>query len=117
MPIPQSQLETWSNIGSIGVSTKAYNSIRTALFKAGSPILVPDEDVFLQGSYANSTNIYEDSDIDVVVLHKKSFHKDMSSLNTVDQAKHASEFDRATLKLSFHLVTLWRPSLPGFDRR
>jgi len=29
-----------------------------------------DDETFLQGSYANSTNTYDDSDIDVVVLNE-----------------------------------------------
>lgn len=96
MSIPLSKLETWSNPGATTISSASYNSIRTALFKTGSPVDVPAEDVFLQGSYGNSTNIYGDSDVDVIVLYKKTFHKDMSALSASDQLRHEATFPPAT---------------------
>ncbi len=38
MAIPESQLNTWSHQGAITTSAAAYNSIRTALFAALSPL-------------------------------------------------------------------------------
>jgi tRNA nucleotidyltransferase (CCA-adding enzyme) len=67
MPIPFSRLNTWSNQGATTTSSTAYNSVRTALLKSTSPLANRGVDIFLQGSYANATNIYGDSDIDVVV--------------------------------------------------
>jgi hypothetical protein len=96
MPIPQSQLNTWSNQGAITTSSLAYNSIRHALLRQSSPLAGRDLEIFLQGSYANSTNIYADSDVDVVVLHGNTFHKDMTALTPSQRQLHEATFPPAT---------------------
>ena len=96
MPIPSGQLNTWANQGAITTSSNAYNSIRTALLKSTSPLANRDVDIFLQGSYGNATNIYGDSDVDVVVLYGDTFGKDMSSLTPTQQQLHESVFPPAT---------------------
>jgi|ERR1035437_324830 hypothetical protein len=60
MSIPQSQLETWSNPGALATSADAYQRVRNVLLAAGSPVANGNADIYLQGSYANSTNIYGD---------------------------------------------------------
>jgi hypothetical protein len=100
MPIPSSQLDTWSHQGGTTDSSAAYASIRTALLKSSSPLANRGIDVFLQGSYANTTNIYGDSDIDVVVLYPNTFHKDMSALTPTQQQLHESIFPLATYQWS-----------------
>jgi hypothetical protein len=92
MAISESQLTTWTNIGATVSSSRAYISIRNALFAPNSPLLRRQLELFLQGSYANSTNIYGDSDVDVVVLHSDSFHYDLSALTPQEQAWHAQYF-------------------------
>ncbi len=87
MPIPLSQLDTWSNLGATAASSTAYKRIRDAIFKDGSPVKVSSEDVFLQGSYTNSTNIYGDSDVDVVILYKPTFYKDITRLSPDEVAR------------------------------
>jgi hypothetical protein len=96
MPIPLSQLDTWANQGGTTASSAAYNSIRTALLKSTSPLLNRGVDIFLQGSYANATNIYGDSDIDVVVLYDKTYYWDASALTLAEQQLHESFFVPAT---------------------
>lgn len=98
MPIPFSQLDTWSHQGAITTSSAAYNSIRHALLKSGSPLSSRGVEVFLQGSYANSTNIYGDSDVDVVVYYENTFFKDMSALTLAQQQLHQSLFPPATYR-------------------
>jgi hypothetical protein len=89
MPIPASQLEIWSHQGAITTSSAAYNSIRAAL----SPLVASrGVEIFLQGSYGNSTNIYGDSDVDVVVLYGNAFHSDTSALTPTQQQLHAAMF-------------------------
>ncbi len=65
MPIPESQLETWSHQGPVTTAKQTHESIRAAL-EAYRPGGVRYE-VYLQGSYRNHTNIRRDSDVDVVV--------------------------------------------------
>lgn len=97
MPIAESQLRTWTNVGATTSSSNAYARIRNALFAPNSPLLSRQPEVFLQGSYANSTNIYGDSDVDVVVLYSGSFHYDLSVLTPQEQALHDQHFpDPAT---------------------
>lgn len=96
MPIPLSQLNTWTNPGALTTSSAAYASIRNALLKQISPMASRGVEIFLQGSYGNSTNIYGDSDIDVVVLYENTFHKDMSRLTPAQQQLHEATFPPAT---------------------
>lgn len=96
MAIPRAQLETWANPGALTTSAAAYASIRNALLKSTSPVANLGLDIYLQGSYANSTNIYGDSDIDVVVLYPSTFYEDISRLTATEQQIHASAFSVAT---------------------
>lgn len=96
MAIPRAQLERWANPGALTTSAAAYASIRNALLKSTSPVANLGLDIFLQGSYANSTNIYGDSDIDVVVLYSTAFYEDISGLTAAEQQIHASAFVTAT---------------------
>ena len=67
MPIPESQLETWSHQGSITQSSNTYNSIKNVLEAGTTPYASKNFKVFLQGSYGNDTNIYAESDVDIVI--------------------------------------------------
>ena len=89
MPIPIAQLNTWANQGGTTVSTAACASIRNALLKSTSPVVGLGLDVYLQGSYPNTTNIHGDSDIDVVVLYPDTFGRDISALTPM-QVFHMS---------------------------
>jgi len=66
MPIPESQLETWSRIGAVTTAKETHESVRNALKAYDWPSDVQYE-VYLQGSYKNDTNIRGDSDVDIVV--------------------------------------------------
>jgi hypothetical protein len=103
MPIPASQLNTWTHIGATISSANAYASIRSALFASNSPLVSRQPEVFLQGSYANSTNIYGDSDVDVVVLYSDSFHYNLSALSPQEQARHSQYFPHEAAYAWHHL--------------
>ncbi|HSY48050.1 MAG TPA: nucleotidyltransferase [Thermoanaerobaculia bacterium] len=96
MSIPLSQLNTWSHQGAIITSSNAYESIERALCAESAAPQVRAADVFLQGSYRNTTNIYGDSDVDVVVLYKTSFHSDKSALTPQAQRLHDATYPDAT---------------------
>jgi hypothetical protein len=72
MPIPESQLETWSHQGAVTTAKKTHESIRAALKAYNWPSGVQYE-VYLQGSYKNDTNIRGDSDVDIVVQLNSTF--------------------------------------------
>lgn len=77
MPIPNSQLDTWSNPGAPEMSRRTYQTIRNALLAYEWPSAM-DWDAYLQGSYANSTNIYGNSDVDVVVETGAIFYSNLN---------------------------------------
>ena len=60
MAIPEAQLVRWSHQGSIQGSSATYAIVKRALE-------APNSEVFLQGSYGNDTNIYAESDVDVII--------------------------------------------------
>jgi len=76
MPIPESQLETWSKPGAAETAEKTHKSIRAALEAYNWPSGVRYE-VYLQGSYRNRTNIRGDSDVDVVVQLNSAFFENL----------------------------------------
>jgi hypothetical protein len=80
MSIPETQLETWCNQGATVTSAAAYTSIKTALADSKSRIRDLNTEIYLQGSYGNSTNIFADSDVDVVVQFNSVYDWDVSAL-------------------------------------
>ena len=63
------------------LSSKTYNLIKTDL----ETHFWNSVDVFLQGSYANSTNIQKDSDIDIVVCYKNTYYYNIDNLSEFQQ--------------------------------
>ena len=96
MPIPENQLETWSHQGSIAQSSATYNSIRNVLVAAGTPYAGRNFEVFLQGSYGNATNIYAESDVDIVIRLDDTFHSDLEQLTEEEKATQQGAFEDAT---------------------
>ncbi len=80
MGIHESQLETWSHQGSITHSATTYGTIKRALEANDAGYANRKFEVFLQGSYGNNTNIYSESDVDVVIRLTSSFWHDLSKL-------------------------------------
>ena len=80
MAIPESQFETWSHQGSISQSSLTYNSIKNVLESSDSPYAERNYTVFLQGSYGNNTNIFSESDVDIVIRLNSCFYHDLESL-------------------------------------
>lgn len=87
MAIPESQLDTWSHQGAIKGSSATYKSIKDALEGGATPYADKAYSVFLQGSYGNHTNIFSESDVDVVICLDGCFQSDVSDLG--DPAKAA----------------------------
>jgi hypothetical protein len=90
--ISENQLVTWSNPGGTDNSQRAHTSVRNALEALDSPIRDRDFEIFLQGSYKNSTNIRADSDVDLVVQLNEVFYKDLSRLPADQQAKQVRDY-------------------------
>lgn len=109
MAIPESQLVTWSAQGSITQSASTYQTIYNVLIDANAPYASRTFDIFLQGSYGNHTNIYADSDVDIVMRLTSIHYYDDSLLNPTDKQRFggtlsSASYDFATFKKQ---VTSW----------
>jgi len=98
--IPEKQLETWSSQGSIPQFTSTYESIRNVLWDANSPYAGRGFSVFLQGSYKNDTNVYGDSDVDIVICTDGVYYADTSDLSADDKQRYDGNFVRAQYQLA-----------------
>lgn len=79
MAIPEAQLQTWGNQGATVTATQTYTSIKAALDQVQWPV-GHEPEIYLQGSYRNNTNIYTESDVDVVVEIGDTFQSDLAAL-------------------------------------
>jgi hypothetical protein len=96
MPIPESQLTTWSFQGSITQSKNTYAAMKNALESSKALYADKSFDVFLQGSYGNDTSIYSDSDVDTVIRLDSIFRSDLRQLSAEQQAAYRDAFEDAT---------------------
>ena len=78
MGIPESQLETWASQGAITTAKATADSVKNALNSYNGWPSGINFEVFLQGSYKNSTNIRGDSDVDVVAQLNSTFYSNLS---------------------------------------
>ena len=92
MPIPESQLITWSHQGSIAQSSATYGSMKSVLEAKTAPYYGKNYQVFLQGSYGNDTNIYAESDVDLVIRLDDCLQSDLSALTEEEKAAYNSAF-------------------------
>jgi hypothetical protein len=83
--IAESQLQTWAQQGKTSQVTDTYRSIRDSLLGGSAPYPVKDVEVFLQGSYGNDTNVWADSDVDIVLKHNGAFYYDISEMTPTEQ--------------------------------
>ncbi|MBO6827731.1 MAG: nucleotidyltransferase [Sneathiella sp.] len=86
MGIPEQQLETWSHQGSMKQSAATYKSIKAALEAVNAAYNGRNYQVFLQGSYGNDTNIYSESDVDVIISLDDVYYSDLSELSPEEKA-------------------------------
>jgi hypothetical protein len=89
--IPEAQLDTWSKQGSVAQSRDTYATVKKILDDGGSPYCLRSFESFLQGSYANDTNVYRDSDVDVVMRLDSTWYHDAPLL----PADQYQAFERA----------------------
>jgi hypothetical protein len=119
MSIPEVQLTTWTNLGSVQQSSATYQSIKRILDHANAPYADKNTDNFLQGSYGNDTNIYgADSDVDIVLRVKSFYHYNLDALSdaerTIFKNTHTSpaQYDLASFKKD---VVSWLDNNYGSD--
>jgi hypothetical protein len=96
MTIPESQLITWSHQGAIAGSRDTYATVKKVLESATAPYNGMNYKVFLQGSYGNDTNIYAESDVDIVIRLDDCFQSDRTGLAPAEAAAWDNAFSNAT---------------------
>ena len=104
---------TWGKQGPTPQFTATYETFKNCLNDSGSPYYPKDFSIFLQGSYKNDTNVYGDSDLDVVIRFNEIFYSDLSCLPDEDKilwnaAKSDAEYtlDQSTKDVTSWLVTV-----------
>lgn len=100
MSIPEQKLRVWASAPSQTEMEKIRNARRIIedILKRNLPVDIIKKtynlsnlqyEVYLQGSYANSTNVRFDSDVDIVVQLNSTFFCDKSQLSTTEQSIHS----------------------------
>ena len=100
MAISEAPLEIWAKQGSITQSQQTYATVRNALEASDSRYAGRSHEIFLQGSYGNDTNIWSDSDVDVVIQLNDTFYKDVSELPADQVAAYKTHFSNASYTYS-----------------
>lgn len=95
MGIPEKQLETWSNQGAVATSKATHEAIRNVL-AADDVLGRKNLEVYLQGSYKNTTNIRGDSDVDLVVQLNDTFSRNLSLLPGADRQRYEAAHSDAS---------------------
>ena len=96
MGIPESQLDTWSHQGSVTQSSDTYQTIRRALLDEDAGYATQSFEVFLQGSYGNDTNIYAESDVDVVIRLDSTFRYNIDRLSEAEKQEYRNSVSSPT---------------------
>lgn len=99
MAIPEAQLVTWSHRGSVTQSASTYQSIKQTLESVHASYAGKSFRVYLQGSYGNETNIYAESDVDVVIELSTTFYHDVETLEPSQQQRFHANYPAATYSL------------------
>ena len=83
MSATRQEHQDWTAAGSDVVAQRTYASVQKALEVVK---MRHDLEIFLQGSYANATNIRADSDVDVVVMTRQTFQGSVDRLGAAARA-------------------------------
>ncbi len=96
MTVSENQLDTWAKQGSITQSQSTYATVRSVLLSTDAPYKDKSFEVFLQGSYGNDTNIFSDSDVDIVIRIDSVYYDDTDDLEPGELAAYKSAFSSAS---------------------
>ena len=96
MAITEQQLITWSHTGAGAGSRDTYAAIKSALEDSRAPYAGREISVFLQGSYENDTNVWAESDVDVVIRTKAVYWFNNDALSLGERSIFDNQFVPAT---------------------
>jgi hypothetical protein len=100
MAIPEKQLETWTALGAEAQSAQTHQTIKATLNDANSPYYSKSFTIFLQGSYGNETNVWKDSDVDIVMCLEQTYFSDITGLSPDAKANYDKVDGPATYSLN-----------------
>jgi len=100
MAIPEKQLETWSHQGAGPGSRDTYATVKRALEAPDTKYVGRKFEVFLQGSYGNDTNIYGESDVDVVIRMDDVYYYEIGSLDAEGESRFRAQFIPRSFSIS-----------------
>ena len=92
MAISEEQLNCWSHQGSIAQSSATYKTIKSILETELPFYGAKHFEVFLQGSYGNDTNIYAESDVDIIIKLNDSFYPNLDQLSEYEKTNYPTYF-------------------------
>lgn len=94
MAFTHNELTHFAVAPSTSKAENAYEQIKAALHQ-DSRLRNVHFDIYIQGSYANRTNIKDDSDIDIVVQLATTWKPDLTQLSVLEQAIYHASFPTA----------------------
>ena len=92
MPISENQLRNWAQQGTTQPSAETYRIIKQVLEDQRAPFARSEFNVYLQGSYDNSTNVQVESDVDIAICLSSIFCSDTGDLNDGERALYNPNF-------------------------
>lgn len=95
MAISNDQLQIWATAPASAKIQHTHEQIRKAL-SLSEALKLRDFEVYLQGSYANSTNTKSDSDVDIVVQLNSTFSPNTARLNAFQKSLFDLTYSNAT---------------------
>lgn len=91
MKVSEEQLSRWAQALSESEETRCQNAANR-IREVVQDEFGSDVSVFLQGSYRNRTNIRQDSDVDIVVLHNGYYFPNVNGLSESEQKTYWENF-------------------------
>jgi len=98
MAIPESQLKTWAKLHQTQKAVNTHIVIRDVIRNFDYSRNY-DFDDYLQGSYKNDTNIWADTDVDIVIQLNSVFRRNISNLTLEQQELYRRYYSSATYGL------------------
>lgn len=97
MAIPNIKFEDWKSTGADKGSADARGKTERALKSERSPLEQSNEDydVYLQGSYANTTHTRGSSDVDVVAKIESAWRSDLTQLTEEEEERYNEDHNDA----------------------
>lgn len=96
MGISEAQLKSWSHQGAMQTSRDTYATIKRALESSKARYANRNFEIFLQGSYGNDTNIYAESDVDIVICCSDAFYHNLEKLAPEQVTAFHSHFNNGS---------------------